>query len=148
METKLCVRCNLEFESYYTNKKKNKIAGVCKECKRKYDREYYFNNPDKRKILKYEQQKVRRAAIREYIYNILKNSECKDCGEKRILTLDFDHLGDKEFNISSGVQGDYSITRLKKEIAKCEIRCSNCHRIKSANELNHWKIEYINRDMG
>lgn len=41
--------------------------------------------------------------------------------------MEFDHLRDKEFTISRhGLT--VSIDRLKPEIAKCDVVCSNCHR--------------------
>lgn len=143
---KICYRCDSEFEEFLVNKKSGKTSSVCKECKRKYDREYYLKRPDTRKHLKYEQQILRRVKTREWLFDILKKGSCVDCGENNPLVLDFDHLRDKEFNISEGMQGDMSIERLKSEIEKCEIRCANCHRIKTAYQLNNWKVEFINRE--
>jgi len=62
--------------------------------------------------------------------------KCVDCGQTHIATLDFDHKRHerKSFKIS----GHYMLLwkYLKKELDKCEIRCSNCHRIKHYEELN------------
>ena len=62
--------------------------------------------------------------------NALKVLEgCADCGfNKWPEALDFDHKpsADKEFNISQRLM--YSATKLKAEIAKCVVRCANCHR--------------------
>lgn len=44
-----------------------------------------------------------------------------------IACLDFHHLKDKEFNISNEIR-NLSIENLKKEINKCVVLCSNCHR--------------------
>ena len=56
-----------------------------------------------------------------------------DCGIKYPpYVMDFDHLGDKEFVISKGVSM-HSPIKLLKEIAKCDVVCSNCHRLRTYN---------------
>ena len=48
--------------------------------------------------------------------------------------LDFDHINnDKKFNISEFKSHTLGFNVVKKEIKKCEIVCSNCHRIRTAN---------------
>jgi hypothetical protein len=49
--------------------------------------------------------------------------------------MDLDHVrGRKEFKVSEAVQKAYSINveRLHAEIAKCDVVCANCHRIRTA----------------
>lgn len=58
---------------------------------------------------------------------------CKDCGYRDHPTaLEFDHLPgfEKEFNISQGI-GRYDAAALFAEIAKCEVVCACCHRIRT-----------------
>jgi hypothetical protein len=44
--------------------------------------------------------------------------------------MDFDHVrGRKLFNIGASLS-TVSLVRLLKEIAKCEIVCANCHRLR------------------
>ncbi len=57
-----------------------------------------------------------------------KGGKCKCCGYDRcIWALDFHHLDpeEKEFSITGKT---ISFERLKKEVDKCELVCSNCHR--------------------
>lgn len=55
---------------------------------------------------------------------------CIDCGyNTNSIALDFDHLRDKEFNISSAARSNMNPEKLWAEIAKCVVRCANCHRI-------------------
>ena len=62
-----------------------------------------------------------------------KDKPCIDCGIKYDpWVMDFDHLRDKEFTISS-FYANYSETKLLSEIAKCDVVCSNCHRIRTHN---------------
>lgn len=44
--------------------------------------------------------------------------------------MDFDHLRDKKFNLSKAhLTG--SLKKITEEIAKCEVVCSNCHRVRT-----------------
>lgn len=68
----------------------------------------------------------------EYILEV-KDSPCSDCGIKYPpYVMDFDHTGDdKQFNVSRLWRLGCSLATLKKEIAKCELVCSNCHRVRT-----------------
>lgn len=54
-----------------------------------------------------------------------------DCGyNEHPAALDFDHIGDdKLFDVSKTM--GRSLEAIQAEIAKCVVRCSNCHRIKT-----------------
>jgi hypothetical protein len=63
-----------------------------------------------------------------------------DCGETDIVVLEFDHVGEagsKQFNISDATRFGYGMAKIKAEIAKCEVRCANCHR-KKTYERGGW----------
>lgn len=66
----------------------------------------------------------------------LSEHPCVDCGESDPVVLEFDHLYDKSANVSD--MQVVSLSRLAAEIAKCEVRCANCHRRKTAHELNYY----------
>lgn len=61
---------------------------------------------------------------------------CADCDllvtEENSVVFDFDHISDKLTNISK--MTTMSTERFEAEIAKCVLRCSNCHRIKTKGE--------------
>jgi len=74
-------------------------------------------------------------------YYLLKNDIIHMLGGKCILcgaisNLAFDHKNPniKSFNITSMLT--YSLTKLKKEINKCQLLCSSCHNIKTLKEQN------------
>jgi hypothetical protein len=48
--------------------------------------------------------------------------------------MDFDHIENKEGLINFFVRNN-NRSGLEKELAKCEIVCSNCHRIRSFKRL-------------
>ena len=97
-----------------------------------YHKRYYLDNAEKYKKKAKRWNKSQRKWAREFISRVKSFSQCIDCGQSDIRVLDFDHVhGKKVANVSDMVNGSYSIGAIKKEIRKCEVRCSNCHRIKT-----------------
>jgi 5-methylcytosine-specific restriction endonuclease McrA len=94
-------------------------------------RRHYVANRDK-VIAKAKEYSIKtRVRIRAFITAHLKANPCVDCGETDAIVLEFDHVRDKDFNISDATRKGVSMKKLKDEIAKCEVRCSNCHRRKT-----------------
>ena len=84
------------------------------------------------------------AKRRDYVLNYLKSHPCVDCTEDDIVVLQFDHVrGRKVDNISLMVQLAYDEDVIRSEIAKCEVRCANCHTRKTAREQNWAKTRFI-----
>ena len=76
------------------------------------------------------------------LWEFLATHACVDCGEDDPMVLDFDHVrGEKAFPISRACR--YTRQAVLDEIAKCEIRCSNCHRRKTAKESFPHKAEFF-----
>lgn len=64
----------------------------------------------------------------------LKALPCSDCGHTfPTCCMDFDHrIGErKEYNLGSMFAHHYSRELIEKELAKCDLVCSNCHRIRT-----------------
>jgi hypothetical protein len=101
---------------------------------REASRRHYEKNRD-RVIAKAKEYSVKaRVRIRAFITAHLKANPCVDCGEANTIVLEFDHIGEagtKHFNISDATRKGVSMKKLKDEIAKCEVRCANCHRKKT-----------------
>lgn len=72
----------------------------------------------------------RNAEWRRRIDAIKLAAGCADCGfNEAAVALDFDHVrGVKEFQIGTA---RLAWPRVMAEIAKCEVRCANCHRIRT-----------------
>lgn len=80
-------------------------------------------------------EKARLSAERNYRYieEVKKKSKCKDCGNSDYRVLDFDHLPEfkKVNDISTLAHHGCSISKIEEEIKKCDVICSNCHRIRT-----------------
>jgi L-lysine 2,3-aminomutase len=99
-----------------------------------YDRnkDYYISKKDLRK-------QDLRAVNRPQMIAYLQEHPCIDCQETDIRTLDFDHVrGKKKCNVSRMVDYHKWETILQ-EIAKCEVRCANCHRKKTSTDFGYYK---------
>jgi hypothetical protein len=74
---------------------------------------------------------------RNFVTDYLNSHPCVDCENTDIRVLEFDHINDdKEGNISHAVNNAWSIKRLTNEMGKCQVRCANCHRIKTIERRN------------
>ena len=72
-----------------------------------------------------------RRRARRFVRRFLSRSRCVDCGENDPRLLDFDHVrGKKRRKISLMVSKGYSLDAIAHEIAKCEVRCVRCHRMR------------------
>ena len=125
---KRCLWCRIEKNEEdfsWENKNKGRRARRCKECQRKYSLDHYGRN----KRIYSERADKQRSRGRQFVNEYLLTHPCVDCSEADIRVLDFDHRGNKSFVIV-----DYlgtGIETLQKEIAKCDVRCGNCHRKKT-----------------
>jgi hypothetical protein len=102
-----------------------------REKQRAASRRHYEKHRDQVIADAKKYSKIVRARIRAYIKDYLKANPCVDCGEADPVILEFDHVRDKDFNISDATRKGVSINKLRDEIAKCEVRCANCHRKKT-----------------
>jgi len=114
--------------------KKDGLQTHCIACNKQRNREWYENNKVA-KIKKTGVQRKQRAQKRkDLIWSEAEKVGCHFCEENDRIVLDFHHLRDKEFDVSDGVW-NVSWEKLKEEITKCVIICSNCHRRVHAGKL-------------
>ncbi len=64
---------------------------------------------------------------------------CVDCGETEPLLLDFDHERDKVEDVATMVVMGLPWREIETEIAKCNVRCANCHRRKTAHDRGYYR---------
>jgi|TARA_Y100000015_G_scaffold20253_1_gene19597 transcription elongation factor Elf1 len=97
-----------------------------------YQKKHYAKNKEYYKSKAKQTKAQQRKWNREFVNRVKKIFSCIDCGESNTLVLDFDHVkGEKVENIADMVHRPKSVSTIKEEMRKCEIRCANCHRIKT-----------------
>ena len=116
-----CVKCGVEqcLDSFYTDKSADRgHRNKCKSCCNQEVSERMDN-------------------MREFLRSYKMKHGCADCGyNKHWVALDFDHLPehDKRFNIAHRLTA--KMETMLEEIAKCEVVCANCHRIRTQGRLD------------
>jgi hypothetical protein len=106
-----------------------KLQTWCRECFAAYGREYYRKNRDAQKARLLRNTAARRADNQRRMIEYLRAHPCVDCGEADIIVLQFDHLSEKTRDIANMLGGGWTWAAIEREIAKCEVRCANCHRL-------------------
>lgn len=132
---KKCTKCKLEksIELFVIkNSRQNKYQSTCKECQAALSRNYYKNNAEKHKKKVAEINEQRMIEVKAFLLNE-KSKPCKDCNiSYPPYVMDFDHITDnKKYNVSNMIRKRFSIEKIKNEIQKCELVCSNCHRLRT-----------------
>jgi len=119
MVAKPCARCK--------TKPRKPRNSYCTEYRNFYRRTRH--SPNERKRLKLKRQ------LRHYqLYLELKSQPCIDCKQTfEPELMEFDHVperGKKCFTISRN-KGGISTNTLRQEMAKCDVVCPNCHRLRT-----------------
>lgn len=77
--------------------------------------------------------RARRRAAVALIRSLKEGRPCVDCGGLfPHYVLDFDHVrGEKLYELNHMTRHTYSRERILAEVAKCDLVCANCHRIRT-----------------
>lgn len=123
---KICSVCGelKPLSEFAINKtKKDGHASDCKGCRKRYRDKHYQEHKEyyKRKAKEYKEQK------RKEFDELRKSLKCSKCGESRFYCLDFHHIdpNEKETEVTKLIEAP---NKLKEELKKCIVLCSNCHR--------------------
>jgi hypothetical protein len=166
METKKCSKCNElkpldQFGIQKASKwvKTERPKSRCKLCENKGVKQ----SRSKIKKTDPERHRAKQKRVIEYnkslslrnlafVFRYLKlYGKCVDCGNTDNRVLEFDHvIGEKKSGIINLAGNLSSIQTIKDEIRKCEIRCCNCHRIKTQIQLgwrNEWSDNWLNEEV-
>lgn len=115
MEKKVCSTCNEEkplTDYYLRNSRNNKPYDRCKKC---------FSNYCSERGIERKIQSIK-----------YKGSSCVDCGikfpDEPYVIFDFHHTDPNQKEFVWAQLKLKSDEKIKKELDKCELLCSNCHR--------------------
>ena len=106
-------------------------SAMCKAHHREYTRAHYKANKsyyvDKAKRHKSDNGELVREA---------KSVPCMDCGGTfPYYVMDFDHREGKSFTL--GKYREMGKQQILQEIEKCDVVCSNCHRVRTATRAGY-----------
>lgn len=131
---KICSTCKEEkdYNSFHVLKKgESKLRASCKKCNGKRCQDWHNKNKEQVNVRSKKNREARNELARAFIINHFKQNPCAECGDKNLMVLEFDHLGDKEFTIAKLLQSSALVSTIKKEVEKCEVVCASCHRIRT-----------------
>jgi hypothetical protein len=108
----------------------------CRECAR----EHYAVNVERLRRVSDERITRVRADNQRRLADHLAAHPCVDCGEDDLRVLDFDHRQGvvKRANIAR-MLASVSWKVIETEIAKCDVRCANCHRRRTSERGSWWR---------
>ncbi|MGH2377470.1 MAG: hypothetical protein ACRDGT_03265 [Candidatus Limnocylindria bacterium] len=124
---------------------KNKTTGLrrvwCRPCCRAYGKEHYGRNRPVYLARAKSRRQTELPRIKRIIDDYLRSHPCVDCGESARVVLDFDHR-DRSLKrgIVSRLARSCSESTVRAEIEKCDVRCANCHRRRTAEQFNWTKL--------
>ena len=133
----MCQRCHGIFPATafaWRSRERGLRQPWCRSCHNSHKRMTYGSNRSREtartalRRLRLISENVPR--LREH----LEHHPCVDCGERDPIVLEFDHLRDKRADVTRLLWSGLLWTQLELEIAKCEIRCANCHRRRTARQ--------------
>ena len=120
-KSKICSKCNENkpIDCFYTKSSTSHRTRTpyCKSCTLKY---------------KYERELKLKIEMVKY-----KGGKCEDCDyNKNLAALDFHHIEseEKDFNLA---HNSSNLNKVKSELDKCILLCSNCHRERHHPDKNY-----------
>lgn len=138
--TRKCERCETVFESKAKARQQRFCSASCRHSAwTEANREKLNANTRDYRARRYEKDGRWRdtgpksVALAAWIAE-LKAEPCTDCGGCfPACCMDFDHTGDgvKVNNVGTMVAHHHSRENIEAEIAKCELVCANCHRVRT-----------------
>lgn len=128
-----CVTCQEEKDATaFTASWLKRRSKVCRDCKAEYNLRWYDENK-RAHVDDVLENNARYTARAREVVRQAKSVPCAECGRTfPPVVMDFDHVrGEKLLDVSQLVKRTPSLRRLLAEIAKCEVVCANCHRIRT-----------------
>jgi hypothetical protein len=131
----LCGRCRrlLPLSAFHQRSDRpGKPQSYCKPCRSAYHREWYARSYARHRANVAELKRRYRQENKQLLA-AAKAVPCADCGGRfPTRAMDFDHVrGVKRGNVAQMVKDAASPVAVRAEIAKCDVVCANCDRIRT-----------------
>lgn len=123
-------------------------ASYCRDCQRAYHRQWYQRNryeviarvrANRTQTEDRQEKKIVYLAARRQRWHYLLAHPCVDCGEGDPIVLEFDHRSGKRAGINELMRRSTDWTEINTEIEKCDVRCANCHRWRTASSRGYYR---------
>jgi hypothetical protein len=134
---------------HFRDKARGTRSSICAECFTAYRQAHYRLNREhyiRRNGLVLRQRKLRWS---RHILEYLSQCACVDCGEHDPVVLEFDHLdpATKLREVSFFARAGYPWSTVARELAKCQVRCANCHRRRTATQFAWPKLQHAKSEV-
>ena len=131
-----CRVCGVVLEGHRTGSER-----ICLICRRKRGREHYRKNREYYLRKARQRRAVSVEKAWSLVWEYLDSHPCVDCGKSDPRVLEFDHRdrSKKRASVSVLVAEGYGLEAVRAEIQKCDVRCANCHTIKTREEAGWFR---------
>src|SRR5690242_16086144 len=145
---KICPKCGAlkrldEFAFKYKDRGVRQWS--CRACNAAYKLRWYERNRERHghkvRVVRANSSSNNRARVWSY----LAQHPCVDCGETDPVVLEFDHLRDKRESIGYMCTAGFAWSTIELEIEKCDVRCANCHRRRTARAQGIYEAKHTPR---
>lgn len=146
-----CKECVKEYQKRWRLENASYVRGYFREQRRQQRTNPDFRARERERQRSYRSKPETRAkdlayatnrqAQRQQLLNQLKDVPCKDCGQRfPPYCMDFDHVRGEKFKDLSDIKS-HALQVIMDEVAKCEIVCANCHRIRTYTRSQNLAFE-------
>ena len=120
------------------------ISKVCSKCKEIKSHDDFYQKPDRKNGASECKKCFNAYCTRRWINTKIraieyKGSSCENCGKSYPVlpypVFDFHHIVPSEKDVDWSKLRRRSWSRIVKELDKCKLLCSNCHRMHHHNEF-------------
>ena len=124
-----CLESKPVEEFAFRSKAKGTRKSQCRACTSASDKVAYRG--DRAEKIR-NRAKAHKADLIQRLWDYKQGKKCADCPQTDPRVFEFDHLPEftKSKDISAMIRDGNSWERILEEIAKCDIVCANCHRIR------------------
>jgi hypothetical protein len=137
----MCGQSKPEADFAFADLKTGRRQSHCRACQAAYRHAHYLANRDAYIQMEVARMSGYRDANRPLLLAYLLDHPCVDCGQRDPVLLDFDHRdrSSKRSEVAR-LASTKPWQQVIAEIEKCDVRCANCHRRRTARQFGWGKL--------